>query len=71
MLMRGHCFPSGDAVASGGVSTVHGQPVLPAGGAGSSSNVGLRTTQLGNADKPNGKRIPVRSCKVSNKESLN
>jgi hypothetical protein len=58
MLMRGHCLPSGEAVVIGGVSTVHGQPALPAGGGGSSSSVGHRTLQLGNADKPDGKWIP-------------
>ena len=46
MEMRGQGVPSGRTAGSCGVSTVHGQPVLPAGGGGRSASVGQRMTPL-------------------------
>ena len=42
MEMRGQGEPSVRVGGKGGVSTVHGQPVLPSGGGGSSAKVGQR-----------------------------
>jgi hypothetical protein len=40
--MRGHGLPSDIASGRRALSTVHGHPVLPAGGGGSSARVGQR-----------------------------
>jgi len=42
MLTRGQGEPSGIVSGSCGLSSVHGQPVLPGGGGGSSLRVGQR-----------------------------
>ena len=48
MLIRGHARPSAMCGAGAPLSSVHGQPVLPAGGGGNSWRFGQRLVGLRN-----------------------
>ncbi len=55
MLTRGQSEPSGMGAGTWGLSSVHGQPVLPGGGGGSSLRIGQRMIYI---QSPPGCLIP-------------
>jgi len=54
MLIRGHASPFGDVGGNDALVSVHGQPVRPGGGAGSSCSVGQRIGGFASLSDPAG-----------------